>query len=358
LFPISATRFLCVNSFCLFGESLEIQNAVAEIKLRAERRAGEILADMEKNRGAAEAGWKTLFDDQTPFVESSDSVMRRGARPRAPTLGDLGITRFQSHRWQQIAALPETVFEQHIAESRDSGAELTTAALFRCAKQWQRQQMPAAPAPADRWPVNGLNYRLISGDLCEALPKLRPASVDCILTESPPLSQARARHLYETIAREAARLLTPGGSLLLLSQVGDLPEALALFAPHLRYHWTIAYSLPEQQPNRVASRKLANAWLPALWFTNASRSGAGGYEGGWTGDFLSLRVGRLDWSQSEEAIVRLLQPLTGTDGVILDPCAGTGTVGAATLRLHRRFIGIDSDALALAAAAERLAALA
>jgi hypothetical protein len=32
-------------------ESLEMQNAVAEIKLRAERRAGELLAAMEKHSG-------------------------------------------------------------------------------------------------------------------------------------------------------------------------------------------------------------------------------------------------------------------------------------------------------------------
>ncbi len=59
-----------------------IQNRCAEIKLGAERRAGEILAGMEKNKGAA------------------TSLHRARAIPR---LKDIGITEKQSHRWQAVA---------------------------------------------------------------------------------------------------------------------------------------------------------------------------------------------------------------------------------------------------------------
>jgi hypothetical protein len=38
------------------GDSLEMQKAVAEIKLRAERKAGELLIAMEKNKGARGVG--------------------------------------------------------------------------------------------------------------------------------------------------------------------------------------------------------------------------------------------------------------------------------------------------------------
>ncbi len=53
----------------------------AEIKLRAERRAGEILAGMEKQHGAR---LTTGFHD-------------------VRTLSDLGISKLQSHRWQAVA---------------------------------------------------------------------------------------------------------------------------------------------------------------------------------------------------------------------------------------------------------------
>ena len=57
------------------GESLEMQNQCAEIKLRAERRAGEILLEGER-------------------AEPSDTLLRgRIVQPReAPTLADLAVS--------------------------------------------------------------------------------------------------------------------------------------------------------------------------------------------------------------------------------------------------------------------------
>ena len=62
---------------------------------RAERRAGELLRDMEKDKG----GNPNLLDDQTGSP---------------PTLEELGISRFQSHRYQAIAHLPEPDSEAHV----------------------------------------------------------------------------------------------------------------------------------------------------------------------------------------------------------------------------------------------------
>jgi hypothetical protein len=77
------------------GESLGIQNAAAEVKIRAERRAGEILAAMEKRGGARDG--KTELPKGTPL------------------LSDIGITKKQSHRWQQVASVPDKKFEAHVA---------------------------------------------------------------------------------------------------------------------------------------------------------------------------------------------------------------------------------------------------
>jgi hypothetical protein len=61
-----------------------MQNQCAEIKLRAERRAGEILKEQIPHEGG-----KLPLDDQTVILK------------------DLGISRFQSHRWQLEASVPE-----------------------------------------------------------------------------------------------------------------------------------------------------------------------------------------------------------------------------------------------------------
>ena len=106
------------------GESLQMQNDMAEIKLRAERRAGELLAEMVEmgQRDAGQGGdRKSGFHDETV------------------TLGDLGISKSQSHRWQTEAAIPEAMFEAHIAETKGDGKELTSTGVYRLARKLERE---------------------------------------------------------------------------------------------------------------------------------------------------------------------------------------------------------------------------
>lgn len=90
---------------------IEAQNQATEVRLRAERRAGELLAQ------ASEAGQRVTG--------------RPEKVSEAATLSDLGITRDQSSDWQAIAALPEPEFEAHIAATVAAGKPLTTAAAVR-----------------------------------------------------------------------------------------------------------------------------------------------------------------------------------------------------------------------------------
>lgn len=112
------------------GESLEMQNMCAEIKLRAERRAGELL----KEQGIKPGNPQFLHD----------------ARIR-PKLADIGIEETQSHRWQRIADIPEDIFEKHIGEYKDAKQELTTASVLRLARDVKetemKQQMEAIAVP-------------------------------------------------------------------------------------------------------------------------------------------------------------------------------------------------------------------
>src|SRR5258708_10746800 len=103
------------------GQSLEVVNRCAEIKLSAERRAGEILLDMEKNKGARGKG--------VPCRDES-----------APTLAELGISQVQSHRWQKIASIPSRDFEGFIRERKREGQELTSASVLRLANELSRRR--------------------------------------------------------------------------------------------------------------------------------------------------------------------------------------------------------------------------
>ncbi len=90
---------------------LELQNRVAELKLRAERRAGELLLTMSLRGGD----------------RRSDKHTSR------PTLDDIGISQGQSKRWQKEALVPEDDFRQLVASAYERKVELTSAALLRLA---------------------------------------------------------------------------------------------------------------------------------------------------------------------------------------------------------------------------------
>jgi N6-adenosine-specific RNA methylase IME4 len=93
-------------------------NDAAEIKIRAERRLGELLAEMPKNLGG-----KSTTD----------------------TLSEVGIAHHESSRWQRIASVPVEVFESHIAKVRGQEEELTTAGVLRLAASLRQPE----PAPDD-----------------------------------------------------------------------------------------------------------------------------------------------------------------------------------------------------------------
>jgi hypothetical protein len=93
---------------------LDIQNRAAEVKLRAERQAGKLLAQMTLRGGDRRS---------------------KNHRERLK-LNDLGISRNQSTRWQIEARVPENVFRELIKQTCGAGKELTSARLIRVAKQW------------------------------------------------------------------------------------------------------------------------------------------------------------------------------------------------------------------------------
>jgi hypothetical protein len=90
----------------------KIQNHAAAMKLRAERRAGELLAGLE--------------------IRGGDR--RSKARDERLKLADLGIDHNQSARWQREAATPERVFESYIASTTASGKDITAQGLLRLAR--------------------------------------------------------------------------------------------------------------------------------------------------------------------------------------------------------------------------------
>ncbi|MBN2004544.1 MAG: methyltransferase domain-containing protein [Anaerolineae bacterium] len=193
--------------------------------------------------------------------------------------------------------------------------------------------------------------RLICGDFTQIGPMFPDGSFDVIITD-PPYSREYLP-LYEVLAREAQRLLKPGGSLAVMCGQTYLPEILALMTPALTYHWVLAYLTPGGQSTQIWPCKINTFWKPVLWFTN------GAYAGAWIGDVARSAPNANDkdfhrWGQSESGMVDLVARLSRPGDHILDPFCGAGTTGVAALALGQRFTGIDRDWVALRTARRRL----
>jgi hypothetical protein len=89
-----------------------------EIKVRAERRCGELLRETAENGQRARQG--------RPEQTSHDATF---------TLADLGLTRDQSSCYQKLAAMPEEHFETAIETAKAAAGEVTTAHMLRLADE-------------------------------------------------------------------------------------------------------------------------------------------------------------------------------------------------------------------------------
>lgn len=100
-------------------------NRVTEIKLRAERRAGEMLRELPKDTGG-----KHHHKSYSP--QPGENKIKPLTKDKA--IADAGISKGSADRWQQIADIPEPEFERFIAETKEAGEELTTAKALSVAK--------------------------------------------------------------------------------------------------------------------------------------------------------------------------------------------------------------------------------
>ena len=100
----------------------ELLGWVTEIKVRAERKAGELTREIDRRPGI-----RTSSHDAT--------------RSKEKVLASLGISKQTANRWEKLAAVPETQFEQAIAAAKEVAGVVTTAAMLRA----NREPKPVKP---------------------------------------------------------------------------------------------------------------------------------------------------------------------------------------------------------------------
>ncbi len=325
-------------------ESLVMQNRCAEIKLRAERRIGEMLREGEVSR----RGQNNLLRGRT-------------TQPREPepTLADLGISKSQSSRYQMISRIDSQQFERRVREIQESGKELTSKEMLGYAKYLERERArevtrqkakeeAASVKPDERMTI-------LHGDFREVLaePILEPESVDLVLTD-PPYAKEYL-HLWADLSKFAAQVLKPGRLLVTYSGQYHLAEVMRLLSLHLQYVWTAAV-VHKNRPDTVFPLRIMTCWKPVLVFSRGRYSPIERLE--WFKDRID-GDGRCkshhDWQQGVGEAGHIIEALTLEGNLVVDPFLGSGAAAVACKRLKRRFLGCDVDADAVNVARGRLA---
>ena len=118
------------------GAALDAINAATQLRLRADRRMGDALAEMQKNEG----GRPRESGDTTSPVSD------------APTYAELGVDKKMASRCQALAGIGSEVFEAILEGHERQGVPVTNASVMRIAERAQRlghsaEDIRNAPVP-------------------------------------------------------------------------------------------------------------------------------------------------------------------------------------------------------------------
>jgi len=111
-------KAIAIQAYAKQANDYGLERDASIARVRAERKCGELLRDMEKAKGGWNARKKSCGSDE-----------RLQDEPK--TLTEMGLTKDQSSKWQKLADIPEEVFERVI----DSGMPVSGAQVVETAEK-------------------------------------------------------------------------------------------------------------------------------------------------------------------------------------------------------------------------------
>ena len=188
------------------------------------------------------------------------------------------------------------------------------------------------------------------GDFRTILPSIPDGCVDLIFTD-PPYDKETVP-LYEDMAREAARILRPGGSLICYFGQYATADVCRLVSKHLTFYWTLC-CYHEGPGQAMAMRGIRAKWKPMLWFVK----GTGRFDtAAMVEDLVVSRKEKSShpWQQSVTEAMYYIEKLTPQGGLVVDPFCGGGTTAVAAKQAGRKWITCELDPEYAAIATQRI----
>lgn len=183
-------------------KTLEVD--AAEIRLRAERRLGELIAAQKAVGGLATGARGQLAGKGVGGL----AVVTNDRQKNAPRLADAGISKDLSSRAQRLAAVPEAEFEAEVGQWRErvsaEGARVSARLEAAGAREMQRAAPhvePQTPSPADDYdPVAELEKA--HAEIQKLTEEIKAAEADDLKREA-----IKWRRAYEHAERQQAEAM-------------------------------------------------------------------------------------------------------------------------------------------------------
>ena len=299
----------------------ELQNIIAEQKLRTQRILGGLLKNEIQHQGG-----------RTKTVINNDRL----------SLKDVGITKNESSTFQKIASLPEETFEKEIETAKaesNKRIELTTSRMLKVAKEFEKEETikdNQKKGSTINISSDLIDYRL--GDFIEQFKDIPDGSIDCIITDPPyPLEYIEC---WTNLAKEAKRLLKPNGFCIAYSGQQNLIEVYNRMNEYLNYYWTFSLN-HSGNTQLVMNRNILCGWKPILVFQNGFKKIDVVSKDVIIGSKMEKEYH--DWQQSEKELIYIIEKFTKIGDTILEPFAGSGTTIVASAKLKRKVIACEID---------------
>jgi ParB-like nuclease domain len=180
--------------------------------------------------------------------------------------------------------------------------------------------------------------KLYNCDFREVGRRIKDDSADLIFTD-PPFG-VEFLPLWDDVGAFASRVLKPGALLVTYTGQAYLSQVIAALSQHLSYVWCLAI-LHNHRQSRIHHKRVNNCWKPLLVFGKGTsrfpQTVWDVYQGG------GVVKSHHDWEQGLDEAVHYLEALVPAGSLVVDPCMGSSTCGAAAIRCGMKFQGCEID---------------